>query len=145
MTGFHQIAYVNWELRAHRARVEGTLSRERLGEFWNEEQRKMWGEQVGIADFEGNRWMQIPHFVFARFYCYSYAFGKFLTLGLHARWKELGPEFVALYLQLLRRGGSLNPEDLLRPLGLDLADPQFWQQGCDVVRAQLDELESAVG
>ncbi len=144
MTGFHQISYVNWELRAHRARVEGTLSRERLGELWSEEQRKMWGERVALADFERNRWMQIPHFVFARFYCYSYAFGKFLTLGLHARWKELGPEFVALYLQLLRRGGSLAPADLLKPLGLDLTDPDFWQQGCDVVRAQLDELESAV-
>jgi oligoendopeptidase F len=88
--------------------------------------------------------MQIPHFVFARFYCYSYAFGKFLTLGLHARWKELGPEFVRRYLQVLRQGGSQSPKDLLQPLGLDLADSTFWQQGCDVVRTQLDQLESAV-
>jgi len=145
MTGFHQISYVNWELRAHRARAEGVLSSERLGGLWDEEQQRMWGDGVTLEQFERDRWMQIPHFVFARFYCYSYAFGKFLTLGLHARWKELGPEFVGEYLQLLRRGGSRSPVELLRPLGLDLADPGFWQQGCDVVRAQLDDLEKAVG
>lgn len=145
MTGFHQISYVNWELRAHRARAEGVLSGARLGGLWDEEQRRMWGDSVALEEFECDRWMQIPHFVFARFYCYSYAFGKFLTLGLHARWKEQGSEFVADYLQLLRRGGSRSPLELLRPVGLDLADPAFWQQGCDVVRGQLDELEEAAG
>jgi oligoendopeptidase F len=145
MTGFHQVSYVNWELRAHRARAEGVLTGERLGGLWDEEQQRMWGDMVVREHFERDRWMQIPHFVFARFYCYSYAFGKFLTLGLHARWKERGPEFVGEYLQLLRRGGSRSPLELLRPLGLDLADPGFWQQGCDVVRSQLDALEEAVG
>ncbi len=144
MTGFQQVSYVNWELRAHRARAEGVLSVDRLGELWGEEQERLWGAEVLRSEFERHRWMQIPHFVFARFYCYSYAFGKFLTLGLHARWREQGQAFVGAYLDLLERGGSRSPAELLRPLGLKLQDPGFWQQACDVVRGQLAELEDAV-
>jgi oligoendopeptidase F len=140
-TGFHQVAYVNWERRAHQARAQGIVSSQRLGELWAEEQGRMWGPDVAMAEFDLNRWMQIPHFVFARFYCYSYAFGKFLTLGLHDLWRERGSEFVVDYLGLLRSGGSRAPMQLLQPLGLDLADPAFWQRGCDVVRRYLEELE----
>jgi len=141
-TGFHQVGYVNWELRAHRARAEGVLSRHRFGDLWEEEQGRVWGSAVTLADCQRDRWMQIPHFVFARFYCYSYAFGKFLTLGLHSLWRERGSDFVADYLRLLRAGGSRAPADLLAPLGLDLAAPDFWQKGCDVVRLHLEELEA---
>ncbi len=142
MTGFHQVAYVNWERRAHLARAKGVVSREQLGALWAEEQLRLWGPDVALEDFERDRWMQIPHFVFARFYCYSYAFGKFLTLGLHGLWRERGSAFVAEYLALLRAGGSLAPTELLAELGLDLADPDFWQGGCDVVRGHLEELEA---
>jgi oligoendopeptidase F len=133
---------VNWERRAHQARADGVVSREQLGDLWAEEQGRLWGPDVAIQDFEHDRWMQIPHFVFARFYCYSYAFGKFLTLGLHGLWRERGSAFVADYLALLRAGGSLTPMELLQPLGLDLAAPDFWQRGCDVVRGHLEELEA---
>jgi oligoendopeptidase F len=31
--------------------------------------------------------------------------------------------------------------DLLRPFGLDAADPQFWDKGLSVISGMIDELE----
>jgi len=140
-TAFHQVAYVNWELRAHRARAKGVVSTEEMSAIWGEEIGKCWGPAVAMQERDKGRWMSIPHFVFARFYCYSYAFGKLLTLSLHRLWKERGDAFVNDYVALLSAGGSKTPVELFEQMGLDLADPSFWQGGLDVVRGYMDELE----
>ncbi len=141
-TAFHQVAYINWERRAHRARADGVVSTDDLCRFWTEEMARLLGVEVALEDRDAWRWVTIPHFVFARFYCYSYAFGKLLTLALHGLWKERGDEFVRSYRALLAAGGSRAPAELFAELGLDLADPGFWQRGCDVVEGWLDELEA---
>ena len=143
-TAFHQVAYINWERRAHLGRTGGVLSGPDMCRMWTEEMARLLGDGVVQKERDGWRWITIPHFVFARFYCYSYAFGKLLTLALHGLWKERGPEFVTSYRALLAAGGSRAPADLFGELGLDLADPGFWQRGCDVVEGWVDELESLV-
>ena len=65
-----------------------------------------------------------------------------LTLALYDLWKERGDAFVDEYHALLRAGGSRAPADLFGDLGLDLADPAFWQRGVDVLVCYLDELET---
>ena len=47
------------------------------------------------------------------------------------------------YLELLRAGGSRSPEELGAIVGIDLADPGFWDAGLDLVEAQLEEAEEA--
>ncbi len=143
-TGFNQIAYINWERRAHAARAEGMVEAKSYDAIWMEEMRRIWGPEVRLRERDASRWMQIPHFVFARFYCYSYAFGKLLTLSLHNLWKEQGDVFVAKYLDLLRAGGSQRPRDLLSAMDLDLADPTFWGRGCAAVEGALGQLEALV-
>lgn len=140
-TAFHQVAYVNWELRAHRARANGVVSGEAMSQMWAEEIGKCWGPAVAMQERDHWRWMTIPHFVFARFYCYSYAFGKLLTLSLHRLWKDRGDAFVNDYVGLLTAGGSRTPIDLFAEMDLDLSDPSFWQGGLDVVRGYMEELE----
>jgi oligoendopeptidase F len=141
-TAFHQVAYIHWERRAHAARAEGVVPLERFGEIWDEEMARLLGPAVQRKERDRWRWITIPHFVFARFYCYSYAFGKLLTLSLHGLWKERGGEFVNQYMDLLRAGGSRAPRELLAGMGVDLADPGFWEKGCGVVESYLDELET---
>ena len=141
-TIFHQVAYVNWELRAHRARAGGVISGDEMSRMWAEEMGRCWGPSVQMLERDHWRWLTIPHFVFARFYCYSYAFGKLLTLSLHKLWKDRGDGFINDYIALLSAGGSKTPVELFETMGLDLADPGFWQGGLDVVRGYLTELES---
>ena len=47
------------------------------------------------------------------------------------------------YLDLLRAGGSKSPEDLGRIVGVDLADPRFWDGGLAIIDAQLSAAEQA--
>ena len=47
------------------------------------------------------------------------------------------------YLELLSAGGSRSPEELGEIVGVDLADPGFWDRGLDLVERQLDEAEAA--
>ena len=42
------------------------------------------------------------------------------------------------YLELLSAGGSRSPEELGAIVGVDLADPGFWNDGLELVREQLE-------
>jgi len=57
---------------------------------------------------------------------------------VYARYVERGDEFVPAYLDMLRAGGSMSPEDLTALVDCDLADPGFWSAGLDIVQSQLD-------
>ncbi len=47
------------------------------------------------------------------------------------------------YLEMLAAGGSRSPEELAQIVGIDLADPGFWDAGLDLVERQLQEAEAA--
>ena len=47
------------------------------------------------------------------------------------------------YLELLEAGGSRSPEELGAIVGIDLADPGFWDRGLALVERQLDAAEQA--
>ena len=44
---------------------------------------------------------------------------------------------------MLACGGSRSPEELGKIVGVDLADPGFWDRGLDLVAEQLDLAEEA--
>jgi len=140
-TAFHQVSYVNWERKAHAARAEGVVTADSFAAQWRTEMEALLGPAVALDEPDAWRWISIPHFVFARFYCYSYAFGKLLTLALASCWRERGDAFVDDYLNLLGSGGSRSPIDLVQGVGLDLSDPGFWTRGLDEVARYLDQLE----
>ena len=76
-------------------------------------------------------------------YVYAYAYGQLLALAVYGRYEETGPEFVPAYLELLGAGGSRSPEELGAIVGVDLADPGFWDRGLDLVERQLEAAEAA--
>ena len=47
------------------------------------------------------------------------------------------------YLDLLKAGGSLPPEELGAIVGVDLSDPGFWSSGLELIERQLDAAEAA--
>jgi oligoendopeptidase F len=50
---------------------------------------------------------------------------------------------VPRYLELLASGGSKSPAELGAMVGLDLADPSFWDGGLAIVGEQLEAAEAA--
>jgi oligoendopeptidase F len=143
-TVFRQIAMNRFEDRVHRERREqGELSVERFGDNWVETQEEMLGDAVELTDGYRTWWSYIPHFIGTPGYVYAYAYGQLLALSVYRQYEQHGAAFVPAYLELLSRGGSAPPEELGRIVGVDLADPGFWDGGLTIVEEQLAAAEAA--
>ena len=83
----------------------------------------------------------MPHFIGSPGYVYAYAYGQLLALAVYGRYEEEGEGFVPAYLELLEAGGSRSPEELGAIVGIDLADPGFWEAGLSLIDEQLSAAE----
>jgi oligoendopeptidase F len=143
-TVFRQVAMNRFEHLVHTERRErGELAVERIGELWAESQTELLGDAVEVTDGYRSWWSYVPHFIGSPGYVYAYAYGQLLALAVYGRYEEQGESFVPAYLELLAAGGSRSPEDLGAIVGVDLADPGFWDRGLDIVERQLDAAEAA--
>jgi len=73
---------------------------------------------------------------------YAYAFGDLLVRALYRRSLSAGADFPELYVRLLAAGGSDWPTALVKPLGVDLADPGFWAQGLALLESMVTQAEA---
>ncbi len=143
-TVFRQVAMNRFEELVHTARREqGELSVERMGELWSESQTEFFGDSVELTEGYLSWWSYIPHFIATPGYVYAYAYGQLLALSVYEQYEQAGAEMVPSYLELLSAGGSRTPEELGRIVGVDLADPGFWDAGLDLVQRQLEQAEQA--
>ncbi len=142
-TVFRQMAMNRFEHLIHtRRRSEGELSIDRIGESWYESQAELFGDSVQITDGYRMWWSYVPHFINTPGYVYAYAYGQLLALSVYSRYVQVGESFASEYLKLLGAGGSRGPEELGAMVGIDLADPGFWDAGLDLVEQQLRDAEA---
>jgi oligoendopeptidase F len=145
-TVFRQVAMNRFEHLIHtRRRTEGELSVDRMCETWVEAQSELFGDSVQITEGYRMWWSYVPHFINTPGYVYAYAYGLLLALSAYSRYLEEGEPFVPRYLELLAAGGSRPPEELGAIIGIDLADPGFWDSGLALVERQLTEAEALAG
>jgi oligoendopeptidase F len=143
-TVFRQTAMNRFEELVHTSRrEEGELAVDRFNELWAQSQEEMLGDSVQLTSGYRTWWSYVPHFISTPGYVYAYAYGQLLALSIYKRYVDEGESFVPSYLELLRAGGSKSPEELGRIVGIDLADPGFWDSGLALVEAQLEEAETA--
>jgi oligoendopeptidase F len=143
-TVFRQVAMNRFEHLVHTERREqGELAVDRFGELWIESQSELLGDAVELSGGYGAWWSYVPHFIGSPGYVYAYAYGQLLALAVYGRYQEEGDAFVPAYLELLAAGGSRSPEELGRIVGVDLADPGFWDLGLALVDRQLEAAEEA--
>jgi oligoendopeptidase F len=145
-TVFRQIALTRFEQRLHaERRAQGEVPRERICDLWQEINAALYGDAVRLTDDYRWWWSYIPHFVHTPFYCYAYGFGELLVLALYEIYRREGAAFVPKYLDLLAAGGSDSPAALLRPFGVDIADPAFWQLGLEPLTQMIAQAEALAG
>ena len=141
---FRQIAMNRFEHRIHTERREsGELSTDAYAAAWLDTQADLLGDSVEPSEDYASWWSYVPHFVSTPGYVYAYAYGHLLALSVYRRFEEEGPGFTPTYLDLLRAGGSMPPEELGQIVGVDLTDPGFWGAGLDLIERQLDLAENA--
>lgn len=140
-TVVRQIAFYTFERKVHTARKEGELTPEQLNAIWLEVQAESLGDGIRFGEGYETFWTYIPHFIHSPFYVYAYAFGDCLVNSLYARYRESGQGFQEKYFAMLKAGGTKHHSELLKPFGLDAADPKFWDKGLSVISGMIDELE----
>lgn len=140
-TVVRQIAFYTFERKLHTARKEGELTPEQINAIWLEVQAESLGDSIVLGEGYETFWSYIPHFIHSPFYVYAYAFGDCLVNSLYARYRESEQGFQQKYFEMLRAGGTRHHTELLKPFGLDAADPGFWDKGLSVISGMIDELE----
>ena len=143
-TVFRQVAMNRFEALVHTERRDrGELATERFAELWTESQTELLGDSVEVTEGYRGWWSYVPHFINTPGYVYAYAYGQLLALSVYQRYLEQGGDFAESYLGLLAAGGSRSPHELGAMVGIDLADPGFWDSGLDLVERQLQAAEAA--
>lgn len=141
-TVFRQVIMTKFEQKLHQAQKEkGELRPEEINQLWIEANEMEFGDVLELRDEYGWWWSYVLHFVHYPFYCYAYAFGELLVLALYDMYKKQGKEFVPKYIELLKAGGSDDPKNLLKKIGVDITDPDFWQRGLSVLREHVEQAE----
>jgi oligoendopeptidase F len=143
-TVFRQNVLTRFEELAFSARQEKRLTPDALGKLWLEANGKYYGDAVTMPESYRWGWSYIPHFIHSRFYCYSYVFGQLLVLALYRMYKDEGKSFVPKYIALLEAGGSDTPDALLKPLGVDIHQPEFWQKGFEEIQGLTTKLRAII-
>jgi oligoendopeptidase F len=141
---FRQTVLTRFEEAAFRRRAAGRLTVEALGQDWLGVNRRYYADAVDLPEDYRWGWSYIPHFIHSRFYCYSYVFGQLLVLALYRTYKEEGKSFVPKYLTLLEAGGSDTPEALLKPLGVNIHEAEFWQKGFEETKELIGKLQRLI-
>jgi oligoendopeptidase F len=140
---FEGCAFLSAEARMHTHRREqGELSAGELSEIWTSSLSNLWEDTIEIEDGTRLVWSLIPHMIWEPGYLYSYSYGLLTAWSAFARYKEVGEEFAEHYLNMLAAGGSRSPDELVRMLGLDIADPGFWNAGLDQLDSMLKDAEA---
>lgn len=123
------------------------------GEFTPAQFRELmagtWREWYGEAMDETNDmfWASKLHFSIPElsFYNYPYLFGYLFSKGVYAQRAVKGEQFYADYKALLRDTGSMTAEEVVQKhLGMDIRQPEFWQQSVDMISAQIDAFEQLI-
>ena len=107
------------------------LTPERIDEIWLAREQAAFGRLTERLGF-----MHFPHVFVARFYGYQYAYARLAALCLGARRRADPERFARDYVAMLEATGTGSPAQLLARCGLDVEDPDIWQQGF----AELDRL-----
>ena len=142
-TVVRQIAFLEFEKKVHDARKEGEIALEKLCQFWMEIQRESLGPIFKFDEEYRFFWSYIPHFIHSPFYVYAYAFGDCLVNSLYGVYQAGEVKnFEEKYLEMLAGGGIKHHKEMLKPFGLSVSDPQFWQAGLDVIIGYIDQLEA---
>jgi oligoendopeptidase F len=138
-TIMRQVFFALFERQAHDLTDQGATVDELCEAYFANLQRQF-GDAVEMNEEFRWEWVAIPHIFHVPFYVYAYAFGQLLVLALYQQYLAEGESFKPRYLKILQAGGSQAPAQILTEAGIDIARPEFWQGGFDVINRMIDRL-----
>lgn len=122
-----------FETRFYEERKAGLVGPDRLNELMIEAQKDAFCG--ALSEYHPHFWAAKSHFyrTSVPFYNFPYTFGFLFSSGIYSRARREGESFEAKYIALLQDTGRLTVEQLAsKHLGVDLEQPEFWQQAVDL-------------
>ncbi len=139
-TVFRQIALFQFEQELHQQiKEEGYLSSQQIGQLLNKHSQNYLGPQFELTDLDGNFYILWSHIRYY-FYTYTYAYGNLISHALAQKVKQ-DSNYIQQVKQFLKAGGSDSPKNIFKKIGIDLEQPNFFEQGLKQIKEDIDRLE----
>ncbi|MBT8492764.1 MAG: M3 family oligoendopeptidase [Deltaproteobacteria bacterium] len=136
-----------FERSLYQERKSGEVSVSRICELMTAAQKNSYGDSLDQEQLDPWFWASKLHFYITEvsFYNFPYTFGYLFSLGIFARAKAEGTGFLDVYERLLRLTGSAPAEEVAREaLGVELGEPEFWNDSIDLIEADLQAYDEAL-
>lgn len=104
--------------------------------------KTFWGDTVEIDEGASLTWMRQPHY-YMGLYPYTYSAGLTVSTAVASLIKEEGQPVVDRWLEVLKAGGTLTPQQLIEHAGLDMTKPDAIRKAVAYVGSLIDDLEQS--
>lgn len=101
---------------------------------------EFWGPDLVIDEGAKLTWMRQPHY-YMGLYPYTYAAGLTASTAAAQQIREEGQPAVDRWLEALKAGGSLTPQELMKLAGVDMSGTEPIRSAVAYVGSLVDELE----
>jgi oligoendopeptidase F len=101
---------------------------------------EFWGPELVVDEGAKLTWMRQPHY-YMGLYPYTYAAGLTASTAAAQKIREEGQPAVDRWLEALKSGGSLPPQELMKLAGVDMSGPEPIRTAVAYVGSLVDELE----
>lgn len=140
-TVFRQILFSNYEYDLYTALDQGKPigSYETLAKMYYENRKKYQNDVAKKfkADSEIEA-ITVPHYYYG-FYVYKYAIGQLVANIFFNRYKNEGAGALKDFINFLKSGGSKDNLDLLKDAGIDLLNPDIYDEGFNTHKQNINE------
>jgi oligoendopeptidase F len=132
MTTFQVTARVWFEQALYASIQKGEfLDYKTICSHWTEARNRIYGDAVTWSPEMEAEWTMKPHYYMAnyRFYNYPYVYAQMFVYSLYEQYLQEGKEFVPKLKKALSAGSSLSPLKIGNIFNLNVAAPDFWNNG----------------
>jgi oligoendopeptidase F len=116
---------------------------DKISKYWCTARDKIYGDSVDWFEEMDWEWAMKGHYYIPnfRFYNYPYVYAQLFVYALYRKYKTEGKTFIPKFIELLKAGGSLSPEELGKIMDLDITKPDFWELGIKQYEEFVNQLE----
>jgi len=147
MTTFQVSARVWFEQALYQSIEKGEyLDYQTICNHWTTARNRIYKDAVTWFPEMEAEWTMKPHYFMPnyRFYNYPYVYAQMFVYALYDQYLKEGKTFPPKLKQALSAGSSKSPTEIGKIFDLNVTDPNFWNNGMNVFKRFLNNLEKIV-
>jgi len=147
MTAFQVSARVWFEQSLYASIQKGKfLDYKTICSHWTAARDRIYGDAVTWFPEMEAEWTMKPHYYMAnyRFYNYPYVYAQLFVYSLYDKYIQEGKAFVPKLKRALSAGSSLSPLEIGNIFDLNVAAPNFWNNGIRVFEGFVVNLQKII-